>query len=156
MTELQYQLTSMMITRMIIGNMSEWLLPKLEMRYNFWKKIRAARKDIRWRRPGLSDEEVEIQLKKNGIHRGAADVAEMQSHQPPYNQSEHVSGTFYDYSELAIQFGYVTLFAPAFPLAPIIALFSNIIENRTDAWKILLGCKKPSYQGTQGVFHYFI
>ena len=45
--------------------------------------------------------------------------------------------TFDDYIEMIIQFGYVTLFASAFPLAAFLAIFSNLIEMRTDAWKKL-------------------
>ena len=37
---------------------------------------------------------------------------------------------------MAIQFGYVTLFAVAFPAAPAAALFNNVIEARTDLVKV--------------------
>ena len=45
-------------------------------------------------------------------------------------------GVFMDYSELAIQFGYSTLFATAFPLAPAMCVVSNIIELRLDAYQL--------------------
>ena len=45
--------------------------------------------------------------------------------------------TFDDYNEIVIQFGYVILFVSAFPLAPLFALVNNLIEIRTDAFKLL-------------------
>ncbi len=82
--------------------------------------------------------------------RRAVDAAEQQAFQPPYSQGLSVSGTFYDYAELAMQFGYVTLFAPAFSLAPLVAIISNVFEQRADGHKILLECQKPNYQGALG------
>ena len=38
----------------------------------------------------------------------------------------------------AIQFGFVTIFVSAFPLAPLFALLNNIIEIRLDAYKFLV------------------
>lgn len=38
---------------------------------------------------------------------------------------------------LVIQFGFVTLFVAAFPLAPFFALLNNIIELRSDADKFV-------------------
>ena len=36
-----------------------------------------------------------------------------------------------------IQYGFVTLFVAAFPLAPLLALLNNIIEIRLDAYKFV-------------------
>ncbi|KAJ0388971.1 hypothetical protein ATCC90586_011338 [Pythium insidiosum] len=41
--------------------------------------------------------------------------------------------TFEDYTEMLIQFGYVTFFSLAFPLAPLLALCNNVFELRMDA-----------------------
>lgn len=46
-------------------------------------------------------------------------------------------GTLMDYAELAVQFGYITLFVVAFPLAPFLALANNYVEFRSDAFKLL-------------------
>ncbi|KAF7662038.1 hypothetical protein LDENG_00247170, partial [Lucifuga dentata] len=43
---------------------------------------------------------------------------------------------FYEYLEMVIQFGFVTLFVASFPLAPVLALVNNLFEIRVDAWKI--------------------
>ena len=38
--------------------------------------------------------------------------------------------------ELAIQYGFITLFVAAFPLAPLCALINNLFEIRLDARKV--------------------
>ncbi|CAF3476960.1 unnamed protein product [Rotaria socialis] len=48
-----------------------------------------------------------------------------------------------EYLKLVIQFGFVTLFVAAFPLAPLCALINNLIELRLDAWKLLTKYKRP-------------
>ncbi len=42
-----------------------------------------------------------------------------------------------------IQFGFITMFVPAFPLAPLFALLNNIAEIRTDADKFLVVNRRP-------------
>ncbi|VDK27803.1 unnamed protein product [Gongylonema pulchrum] len=42
-----------------------------------------------------------------------------------------------------IQFGFVTLFVSAFPLAPLFALLNNIIEIRVDAYKYVVTTRRP-------------
>lgn len=58
---------------------------------------------------------------------------------------------FYEYLELVIQFGFVTLFVSAFPLAPLFALINNIFEIRLDARKMLYNYKRPVAQRVKNI-----
>ena len=51
--------------------------------------------------------------------------------------------TFDDYLELVVQFGYVMLFAPVFPIAALCAFLNNLIEIRSDAFKLCYVYKRP-------------
>eukprot|EP00941_MAST-03F_sp_MAST-3F-sp1_P002252 g2252.t1 len=51
--------------------------------------------------------------------------------------------TYDDYLEIMIEFGYIILFASAYPLAACIAVFANLIEVRSDALKLAQVCRKP-------------
>lgn len=42
-----------------------------------------------------------------------------------------------------MQFGFVTLFVSAFPLAPLFALLNNILEIRVDAYKYVVTTRLP-------------
>ncbi|XP_051001065.1 anoctamin-9 [Acomys russatus] len=44
---------------------------------------------------------------------------------------------FDEFMEMMIQYGFTTIFVAAFPLAPLLALFSNIVEIRLDAIKMV-------------------
>jgi len=50
---------------------------------------------------------------------------------------------FDDYLEMVIQFGYVTLFASAFPLAPAICMLANSVEIIADSIKLTYLCRRP-------------
>lgn len=62
-----------------------------------------------------------------------------------------VMGTLMDYAELAVQFGYITLFVVAFPLAPLLAMASNYVEARSDAFKMLTQMQRPEPRGAQDI-----
>lgn len=53
------------------------------------------------------------------------------------------NGTFDDHLELFIQLGYVVLFSSAFPMAAICALINNLIEIRSDAFKLCFIFQRP-------------
>lgn len=52
-------------------------------------------------------------------------------------------GLFYEYLEMVMQYGFVTIFVSAFPLAPLFALINNIFEMRLDARKFLTYYRRP-------------
>lgn len=49
----------------------------------------------------------------------------------------------YFLSFLVLQYGFVTLFVAAFPLAPLFALLNNIAEIRLDAYKMVTQARRP-------------
>jgi anoctamin-8 len=42
-----------------------------------------------------------------------------------------------------VQFGYVSFFSVAFPLAPLLAVLHNVVELRCDAYKLLHTKQRP-------------
>lgn len=55
-------------------------------------------------------------------------------------------GVLQDYSQIFVQFGYVTLFVAACPIAPLLAFLSNIIEMRSDGNKLLFMMKWDNFR----------
>ena len=56
-----------------------------------------------------------------------------------------------DYLEIVIQFGFVTFFVISFPLAPLLAWFSNYAESRVDAIKLTTNTRRPIPKGTRDI-----
>ncbi|KAG9429833.1 anoctamin-1-like isoform X4 [Apis mellifera carnica] len=50
---------------------------------------------------------------------------------------------FPEYLEMVLQYGFVTIFVAAFPLAPFFALLNNVFEMRLDAKKLLTMYRRP-------------
>ncbi|KAK9396436.1 Anoctamin [Crotalus adamanteus] len=60
-------------------------------------------------------------------------------------------GTFDDYLELFLQFGYVSLFSCVYPLAAIFAVLNNITEMYSDALKMCSVFKRPFSEPTANI-----
>lgn len=58
---------------------------------------------------------------------------------------------FNEYLEMVLQYGFVTIFVAAFPLAPFFALLNNILEMRFDAKKLLKFHRRPVTQRVQNI-----
>ncbi|XP_063708126.1 anoctamin-4 isoform X2 [Culicoides brevitarsis] len=58
---------------------------------------------------------------------------------------------FPEYLEMVLQYGFVTIFVSAFPLAPFFALLNNIFETRLDAKKLLTYHKRPVSQRVKDI-----
>jgi len=60
-------------------------------------------------------------------------------------------GVFDEYNEMAIQYGFITLFAAAFPLAPALGWLNCMIQIRSDSFKLLTAYNKPHYRTSAGI-----
>jgi hypothetical protein len=52
---------------------------------------------------------------------------------------------------VVLQYGFVTIFVAAFPLAPFFALLNNILEMRLDAKKLLTYYRRPVTQRVRDI-----
>ena len=62
---------------------------------------------------------------------------------------------FHEYLEMVIQYGFISIFVSAFPLAPFFALLNNVLEVRLDAKKILVEFRRPAAQTAHGIGVWF-
>lgn len=77
---------------------------------------------------GIPELEADDPRQQQALAEGAMDVYE---------------GTYDDYLEVFIQFGYVFLFSAVYPQAALWALFNNVIESRVDAFKLCRLYQRP-------------
>ncbi|XP_043595652.1 anoctamin-4 isoform X1 [Bombus pyrosoma] len=116
LSEVCIQLAIIMVGKQCFNNFVEILSPKL---WNWWRKRNhvAATKDHG--RP-YTYWEKDYQLQDPGR-----------------------LALFDEYLEMILQYGFVTLFVAAFPLAPLFALLNNIAEIRLDAYKMVREARRP-------------
>jgi len=120
--ELTVQLATILGTNMIVGQTKEVLLPYIKS-------------------------QIQLRMFMKATGETKADLSQWEADQ----KLEDYQGTLDEYSEMVIQYGYITLFASAFPLAPFMAVINNIIEIRTDAFKLLSSTKRPDYKGASDI-----
>ena len=62
-------------------------------------------------------------------------------------ENDDYDGTFFDFLEMFIQYGQITLFMSVFPIGGVLAFINNIFEQRGDAFKMLysLNPQKPNH-----------
>ncbi|XP_060596933.1 anoctamin-4-like isoform X3 [Ruditapes philippinarum] len=124
--ELCIQLGIIMVGKQIFANFKEIILPKVMV----WFKSRSIGKD--------KEDKVYTHWEQD------------------YNLADQPKlGLFDEYLEMVIQFGFVTIFVAAFPLAPLCALINNIIEIRLDAYKFITQWKRPLATRAQDIGVWF-
>ncbi|XP_035825775.1 anoctamin-7 [Aplysia californica] len=64
-------------------------------------------------------------------------------------------GLFQEYLEMVLQFGFITIFVAAFPLAPLFALLNNWVEIRLDAHKFVCETRRPVAERAQDIGVWF-
>ncbi|XP_046807340.1 anoctamin-4 [Lucilia cuprina] len=116
LSELCIQLAIIMVGKQCWNNFMEYLFPKF---YNWWRqrKHKQATKD------------------RSHLH--------MAWEQDYHMQDPGRLALFDEYLEMILQYGFVTLFVAAFPLAPLFALLNNVAEIRLDAYKMVTQSRRP-------------
>ncbi|PAA68299.1 hypothetical protein BOX15_Mlig022291g2 [Macrostomum lignano] len=130
MSMLKQQLAALLLTRQIIDNIKEVGIPfvmsrirnyKMSLDYERQKKRDSAEPDTApdtEGSPGITQTEVE---------------ASLEAYDDPYE----------DYLEMFIQYGYMCMFSCALPLAGVFCLINNVMEIRSDAFKLCTGFRRP-------------
>ncbi|XP_022079284.1 anoctamin-4-like isoform X4 [Acanthaster planci] len=114
--ELFVNLAIVMCGKQFFNNFMEIVLPLLK---NFWRS-RSGRKEQKEGKGSYDQWEKDFDLTELGPR-----------------------GLFKEYLEMAVQFGFVTIFVAAFPLAPFFALINNLMEIRLDAYKFVTQLRRP-------------
>ncbi|ETV94715.1 hypothetical protein H310_11688 [Aphanomyces invadans] len=52
-------------------------------------------------------------------------------------------GTFDDFLEMVLQFGYSSFFVVSFPLTPLLSFLNNMLEIRIDGYRLTEDCRRP-------------
>ncbi|EEC20511.1 transmembrane protein 16D, putative [Ixodes scapularis] len=115
--ELSIQLAIIMVGKQAFGALSELALPYAMRLWSHLSLIRGTPKDAR--------------LPKEPWERDYT-LPDMGT-----------TGLFQEYLEMILQYGFVTVFVAAFPLAPLFALLNNTLEIRLDALKLLGSYRRP-------------
>ncbi|CAH1797955.1 unnamed protein product [Owenia fusiformis] len=178
MDRLKEQLATLLITRQVIGNIKEALVPYIFYKLKIYKigydmtatmspdtldkqmkeMTSCRRKNSRSNsssedkcsesNSSVTDTSIEHTPPKDK-DSDCEDEIDVKQSGPQLTQAEVESAmkkyedTFEDFMEMFIQFGYVVLFSSAFPLAALCALLNNIIEIRSDAFKLCMNFQRP-------------
>ena len=143
------QLAALLIARQVIGNLKESALPYIleqlrlaKLSFDLFGALSPteAKKDL----TSNSTEESGETSPTNKTNRGISQ-AELESSLFKYD------GTFADHLEMFIQLGYVVLFSSAFPMAAFCALINNLIEIRSDAFKLCFTFQRPFGQRVSSI-----
>nr|CAD7428021.1 unnamed protein product [Timema monikensis] len=153
--KLKEQLAALLIARQVIGNLKESALPYLleqlrlaKLSFDLFGALSPteAKKEL----PGNQQEDSGLGEEQNSIGAKPAgnrnvSQAELESTLFKYD------GTFEDHLEIFIQLGYVVLFSSAFPMAAFCAFLNNLIEIRSDAFKLCFIFQRPFGQRVSSI-----
>ncbi|KAM9855199.1 anoctamin-7 [Aulostomus maculatus] len=125
--ELAEQLFIIMVGKQLINNIQEFIIPKVKA----WRQKRTMTKVL-----------------------GGKTSHEPRGWEEDYQLVE-CGGLFEEYLEMVLQFGFITIFVAAFPLAPLFALLNNWVEIRLDAHKFVCEYRRPVAERAQNIGVWF-
>lgn len=123
--ELMILLVSIFGVNLFIGNIMEFGVPYIQARVAMYMEEKAMKQQIA---EGTGEQDAEVAPMTQAEFEGKMAVYE---------------SPFEDYNEMILQLGFVSFFAVAFPLCPLMALVNNVIEIRSDAYKLLKAHQRP-------------
>ncbi|TPX61719.1 hypothetical protein PhCBS80983_g00991 [Powellomyces hirtus] len=126
---MQARLAYLVITAQVINAFTEVVVPLLTTKYG---TVRKGLEKNNQERQKETEEESWVRRARKEFERPAYDVAG-------------------DYSEMAIQFGYIMLFSTSYSLTPLFCLLNNFFELRTDAFKICKATRRPTPQRADNI-----
>ncbi|XP_053682465.1 anoctamin-5 [Sabethes cyaneus] len=129
--ELCIQLAIIMIGKQLISLILEILLPFLLQKFREFRSVL-----------GIESEDSENGEKLICCNQWTKDFTLI---------SWHDRSLFEEYLKMIIQYGFITIFVVAFPLAPLFALLNNVFETRLDAKKFLLYYKRAVPQRVRDI-----
>jgi threonine/homoserine/homoserine lactone efflux protein len=171
MGELQITLGTIFLTRLLIGNLTEIGIPLIQTYMEEGKrnasanKVRDAvhRETVEQANVLKSARDAGVQIPADYEHHANVDSNQLlddltlkyEMSEIEKNYTMHVYdvmlGPFDDYAEMAIQFGYTTMFVAAFPLATVLSFINNYVEIRVDAWKLCHLCRRPEPRSVEDI-----
>lgn len=128
LTELCIQLAIIMVGKQAMNTVLEMVQPRL---YKYYNALR-----------------VKLARKRNRSHRAEAQKRWVRDLELVEWGSQSL---FNEYLEMVLQYGFVTIFVAAFPLAPFFALLNNVLEMRFDAKKLLRFHRRPVTQRVRNI-----
>ncbi|XP_075871081.1 anoctamin-7 isoform X2 [Nelusetta ayraudi] len=149
--ELAQELLVIMVGKQLINNIQEFICPKLK---SWWRKRKMS--------PGPGEDgggeaSGQSQEKPNGRSQGDPS-GRSQGEVTPWEENYELllcEGLFSEYLEMVIQFGFITIFVAACPLAPLFALINNWVEIRLDAQKFVAEYRRPVVERAQDIGIWF-
>uniref|UniRef100_A0A3B3DQN6 Anoctamin n=1 Tax=Oryzias melastigma TaxID=30732 RepID=A0A3B3DQN6_ORYME len=126
LVELAQEMLVIMVGKQLINNVQEFISPKVK---SWWQRRKMSPQGKKEEKK-LSPWEADYQLL----------VCE---------------GLFSEYLEMVLQFGFVTIFVAACPLAPLCALINNWLEIRLDAQKFVTEYRRPVVERAQNIGIWF-
>jgi anoctamin-8 len=159
---LKEQLAALLISRQVIGNLKESALPYMlehmrlaKMSFDLWGALspQNARPP-----PGEVIDKVEVKEEPSAEQANKRSMSQAELESSLYKVGRRLKnslprtadplvlqydGTFADHLEMTMQLGYVILFSSAFPPAALCAIFNNLVEIRSDAFKLAYVCQRP-------------
>lgn len=137
-------LISLLTINAVLNNAIEIGMPILKSYYNRWENRKKLKKNGK---NGSGSEKSSLKIETTSPVVEPVEEIDPRTAALKAILEEELSKTEYDlnadYLEIVIQYGYVTMFVVAFPLAPALALLNNLFEAKVDLFK-LTECRRPA------------